>query len=323
MYTKARLGGIAMKILILGAGALGSLMADEFLRAGHEVTLLARGGRYQELKAHGLVVRHYLQFYTSRTRPAVVDTPSEGTVYDAAFCVLQYTQLHDALETLAKAKAGLYVLVGNNPAPEETRGRFRECGGQAQNLLFAFLGAGGRRENARAVSIHRRSVSLTAGALSGADAQKEALQNLLSGTNIQLYWETDISAWLIYHLAIVVPVARGIYAKGGNLHALAGDKAMLRTLILAVREAIEALKRMGVRHEATERALETPDQKLMRVLGILLHTPLGRLMAGDHAMSAKGEMAALGTALDARLGGAPEGTPLESYLSLKRFQPEA
>ena len=85
MYTKARLGGIAMKILILGAGALGSLMADELLRVGHEVTLLARGGRYRELKEQGLVVRHYLQLRTSRTKPEVVDKVPEGVAYDAAF----------------------------------------------------------------------------------------------------------------------------------------------------------------------------------------------------------------------------------------------
>ena len=311
-----------MKILILGAGALASLMADEMLRVGHEVTLLASGGRYRELKEQGLVVRHYLQLRTSRTKPEVVDKVPEGIAYDAAFCVLQYTQLHAALETLATANAGLSILVGNNPSPEEAERRFQEYGGQTERLLFAFFGAGGRREKGRAISVHKKSVSLTAGALSGADAQKEALQTILSGSNIRLYWEADMAAWLLYHLAIVVPVARGIYAKDGKLHALAGDKELLRTLILAAREAMEALKRLGVRHEATERALAVPDPKLMRLSRILLYTPLGRLMAGDHAMSAKGEMAALGAALDARLDGAPKGAPLSSYLALKRFQPE-
>ncbi len=312
-----------MKILVLGAGALGSLMADELLRAGHEVTLLARGGRYRELKEQGLIVRHYLQFHTSRTKPVVVDQAPEGAVYDTAFCVLQYTQLAAATETLAKANAGLYVLVGNNPDPEETLRQFAACGGEAGRLLFAFLGAGGRREKGKAISVHRKRVSLTAGALNGGDGLKESLQNVLAGSDIRLYWETDMAAWLLYHLAIVVSAARGIYAKDGNLHALAGDKALLKTLILAVREAMEALKRLGIRHEATERALDTSDQKLMRLLWILFHTPLGRLVAGDHAMSAKGEMAALGAALDARVDSAPEGTPFVSYLALKRFQPEA
>lgn len=312
-----------MNILILGAGSLGSLIADELLRAGHEVTLLARGGRYQELKERGLVVRHYLQLHTSRTKPEVVDKVPEDAAYDAAFCVLQYTQLHAALQTLAAVNAGLYILVGNNPSPEEAERRFRELGGQAERLLFAFFGAGGRREKGRVISAHKKRVSLTAGALSGLDTQKETLQAVLSGSNIQLYWETDIAAWLLYHLAVVVPMARGIYAKDGNLHALAGDQSLLRTLLLSVREAMEALKLLGVRHEETERALAVPDQKLMRLMRIAFHTPLGRLMAGDHAMSAKGEMAALGAALDARLDHAPEGTPLSSYRSLKRFEPEA
>ncbi len=311
-----------MKILVLGAGALGSLMADGLLRAGHEVTLLARGGRHQELKEHGLVVRHYLQLNTTRTSPAVVDQVPEGIVYDAAFCVLQYTQLNAAMETFAKVKAGIYVLVGNNPDPEDTQKRFGAYDGDTGRLLFAFFGAGGRREKGKVVSIHRKCVSLTAGALSGNEGQKETLKTILSGSNIKLLWEADMAAWLLYHLAIVVPVARAIYAKDGNLHALAGDKELLHTSIKAVREAIEGLKCMDVRHEATERALEVPDQKLMRLLWFLLHTPFGRLMAGDHAMSAKGEMAVLGAALDAQLDDVPEGTSLVGYHTLKRFQPE-
>ncbi len=312
-----------MKLLILGAGALGSLMADELLRAGHEVTLLARGKRFEELHQHGLIVRHYLQLRTSCTKPAVVDAPLKDTIYDAAFCVLQYTQLDAAMETLCRVHAGIYVLVGNNPDPEEAKRRFQECGGDAERLLFAFLGAGGRRERGKAICVHRRRISLTAGALSGGDMQKQTLEQALSGSSITLYWEADIAAWLIYHIAIVAPASWAIYSVNGNLHALASDNALLQTMIFAVREAMEALKQTGVRHEATERALAVPDQKLMRLLKLLLYTPLGRLMAGDHAMSAKGEMAALGAALDKRIAYAPEDVNVSSYLKLKQFAPDA
>jgi putative copper export protein len=45
-----------MKILVYGAGLIGSLHAARLQRSGHAVTLLARGGRGEEIRAHGLVL---------------------------------------------------------------------------------------------------------------------------------------------------------------------------------------------------------------------------------------------------------------------------
>ncbi|MDF2885383.1 MAG: ketopantoate reductase, partial [Clostridiaceae bacterium] len=45
-----------MKILIYGAGVVGAYAAHELKRVGHEVTILARGKRYEELKEKGLVI---------------------------------------------------------------------------------------------------------------------------------------------------------------------------------------------------------------------------------------------------------------------------
>lgn len=311
-----------MKLLVLGAGVLGSLLADELLRAGHAVSVLARGARYETLLEQGLILRHYLQGKTTRTRPQVSRKPEEGSVYDAVFCVLQYTQLHDALVTLSKIDAGLYVLVGNNPDPDKARACFTEHGGNADKLLFAFFGAGGRRENGKVVAIHKKHISLTAGALSGGETGKQDLERALEGSSVRLFWDTDMRAWLLYHLALVVPAARAIYAVDGNLGALARDKQLLNTMILAVREAMAGLGRTGIRHEATQKALDVSDRKLMRLLRILMATPLGRLMAGDHAMSAKGEMAVLGAALDTRLSGEAQER-MKHYLFLKAFDPKA
>jgi ketopantoate reductase len=54
-----------MKILVYGAGVLGSYLAHALLRGGNDVTLLARGKRMRELQESGLVIRHYLQCRTT------------------------------------------------------------------------------------------------------------------------------------------------------------------------------------------------------------------------------------------------------------------
>src|SRR5215475_15485982 len=46
----------AMKIVILGAGALGSLLGAQLAQGGADVILLARGPRAQWVQEHGLTV---------------------------------------------------------------------------------------------------------------------------------------------------------------------------------------------------------------------------------------------------------------------------
>ena len=45
-----------MRVLIVGAGVIGSVYTGKLLEAGHEVALLARGRRLSELQAHGLML---------------------------------------------------------------------------------------------------------------------------------------------------------------------------------------------------------------------------------------------------------------------------
>jgi ketopantoate reductase len=49
-----------VKIMILGAGVQGTLYAVRLARAGHDVTLIARGARAAELHAQGAVIEELL-----------------------------------------------------------------------------------------------------------------------------------------------------------------------------------------------------------------------------------------------------------------------
>lgn len=46
-----------MKILIIGAGVLGSNLAHS-IKKGNDVTILARGKTYENLKNNGLIIKH-------------------------------------------------------------------------------------------------------------------------------------------------------------------------------------------------------------------------------------------------------------------------
>ena len=45
-----------MKIAILGAGAMGSILAAYLARAGEDVSIIARGGRAENIKQKGITI---------------------------------------------------------------------------------------------------------------------------------------------------------------------------------------------------------------------------------------------------------------------------
>ena len=54
-----------MKIVILGAGALGSIIGGHLARAGEEVTLIARGLRAVYVQQHGITLTGLADFTVS------------------------------------------------------------------------------------------------------------------------------------------------------------------------------------------------------------------------------------------------------------------
>jgi len=61
-----------MKILVFGAGPLGSLLAARLFQGGHEAALLARGNRLKDLEKHGVVLRRWPTEETESVRVPII-----------------------------------------------------------------------------------------------------------------------------------------------------------------------------------------------------------------------------------------------------------
>ena len=72
----------AMKILVYGAGVLGCNLARNLLRAGKDVTLLARGNWAAEIKRNGLRIKDKFSLRTSVSRIPVVTELAPDAMYD-------------------------------------------------------------------------------------------------------------------------------------------------------------------------------------------------------------------------------------------------
>src|SRR5262249_3654080 len=84
-----------VKIVVLGAGALGSIVGAHLVRAGHDVTLIARERRAETLSKQGLVLKGLVEF----TVPATVTT-TPLTVRSAE-ALLVTVKTYDTEEALA------------------------------------------------------------------------------------------------------------------------------------------------------------------------------------------------------------------------------
>jgi 2-dehydropantoate 2-reductase len=74
-----------MRVLVYGVGNQGSLLAHALIEAGNDVTLLARGKRAGQLQKDGVVIRHALQFKTTRDSAPVITELKVDDVYDVIF----------------------------------------------------------------------------------------------------------------------------------------------------------------------------------------------------------------------------------------------
>ena len=95
-----RTGGLAIKILVYGAGVLGCNLARDLFRAGKDVTLLARGNWGEEIQKNGLRIKDNFSPRVSVSRVPVVGELKPEDTYDVIFVVVRYTQLETVLDTL-------------------------------------------------------------------------------------------------------------------------------------------------------------------------------------------------------------------------------
>lgn len=88
-----------MKICIFGAGAIGGFTANLMARAGHEVSVVARGAQLAAIRDKGLT----LEYEGSRETVAVAasDDPADLGPQDAVFLSVKATALGDVVPRLA------------------------------------------------------------------------------------------------------------------------------------------------------------------------------------------------------------------------------
>jgi 2-dehydropantoate 2-reductase len=105
-----------MKIIVLGAGALGSIIGAYLVRAGEEVIFIARGHRAALLQQHGIVITGLIDF----TVPVTVTThPHEVQAADALIVTVKTYDTVPALASVRHLRVSSVLSVQNGVLKNE------------------------------------------------------------------------------------------------------------------------------------------------------------------------------------------------------------
>ncbi len=288
-----------MRILVFGAGVLGSLYAARLHDADHDVTILARGERLSAIREHGIVIRDEGTGLLTTSLVPAIDHLDSGDHFDLVMVFVRHDQTTGVLASLAESQATPNVIfMGNNAAgpAELVKALGRE------RVLLGFPGAGGTIIDD---VVHARlatgwALPTTIGELDGSTSKRiREIEAVLRSAGFPVSVSGCIDAWLKTHAAIVVPLAGAIYGAAGDMGRLVGTPDLLILTVRAIRENLAGLRAGGVRVSpwGYQRLFALPDSALIGFLARRLDTEAARLMLARHALTARAEMAMLAAEL--------------------------
>ena len=176
-----------MRFAILGAGALGSILGAHLSRAGHDVTMIARGERARVLQRQGLVLNGLSDI---KARPQVFDDPRKLRETDTLIVATKAIDTAQSLEPLKDLKLETAFSVQNGVLKNELLARLwgfsRVLGAMAD--FSGELLANGEVKFTRNVALHIGEEK------GGASPRAENLAKLIDAAGVRCVHAPDIRA---------------------------------------------------------------------------------------------------------------------------------
>ena len=287
-----------MRILIVGAGVIGTVYGAQLGVAGHTVSVLRHPPRTGDIAIRGLAAHDVLTGSQVETRVHVV--PDATGRYDLVLAAVRSDQLALACVQLTELGDRPVVLFFGN-IPGEIRLGFPGVGGVIRDGVAEY------------VRIKQQPTALPA----VDDPRLADMERALRQRKFGVQRIADMDGWLVYHAAFVACVAAALYRCGTDATVLAADRQALALMCAAVTEAFTALRKTGVTGLPRNLAiLHSPALKpvAVRYWGRTMRSPAGELCFAGHARHAQPEMRALGDQVIARLAHSPATSHLFQLL---------
>ena len=219
-----------MKILVVGAGVIGSFNAARLKESGQDVRLLARGRRLEELREHGVVLEDSQTGRRTATQVPVVDQLGPGDEYDLVLVAVRCDQVSSVLPVLAENRRTPSVLfLGNHPGSIE---EMAQALGR-ERVLMGLGNAGGYREGHVVRYVWSRRLTMPFGELDDTPKPRtEAIAQMFRSAGLPVRVVKNVDAYLWTHAAGLPAFAGALFMAGG-LHQPAVTKGRTSEVIPA------------------------------------------------------------------------------------------
>lgn len=258
-----------MRLLVYGAGVLGSLFSVRLHEAGHDVSLLARGERLRAVRRHGVQLAEAGSPAVRQVPVRVVEHPADG--YDLTVVLVRSHQVNAVLTSLAGLEGDVLFLL-NWAAGAEPLGAVLG----RERVLLGFPTIAGTLDGDvvryRPTGLTTRLLPMPIGEPDGRTSPRlERTVQAFRTAGIDARAEPHVEAWLTSHAAFEVPLGQAVTAAGGPV-ALADDPDAVRVMIRRMRQNLAALPTPPVpRGLVAMRVL--PEGLLVAVLRRFLRSP--------------------------------------------------
>jgi 2-dehydropantoate 2-reductase len=290
-----------LKICIYGAGVIGSIFAVKLALAKNDVTVLARGKRYYELKSQGICLINPNTKKEEQVSVNVIKSLTSDIYYDYIIVAMQRTQVDSVLPTLAQNCSKNIVFVVNTAngydewinavGKERVLLGFPSAGGELKlGKVYYFIGKG----------IQRVFQTTTFGEYNGEKSQRiETLIKLFKQAKIPSVFSSNMDAWQKTHVALVTSIANALYGVDCDNVKLGHSYHRVKQMVKGIQEGRRVLKKIGVKPTPAKLFwLDLPASFLTIVFAVFMRTTLAETTMAKHCIVAKPEMIFLQHELD-------------------------
>ena len=299
-----------MRVLLVGAGVIGTVYGVQLVESGHSVDVLGHGPRTAEIATRGLTARDLASDVT-HCCPVTIVTDPGGSAYDLVLVAVRADQLASVYPTLAQLEARpTIVSFGNNPD-----GRAAIPAALGDRVVLGFPGIGGSM-NAATVDYLQIAQQPTTLEASSNHAVAE-LEAAFRAQQFAVHRTSEMAGWLAYHAVFVASISAALYRCGTDAAILANDRRMLRLMCRSIEEGFAVLAVAGVK--GLPRNLHVLHHRALRPFAVrywarTLRSSMGEQCFAAHARHATSEMVGLADWVLARTTNATRPTGYLQHL---------